>query len=395
MTMLKPLSFTKRWLRHVVFPLLTVGLVALSSERPAAQARRETEGVPRSMNNRIRPLTPKTSFVVGERLEVEITMPKARPDEPQWAQLEWTEHTGNPEQPGRNTAGAAIDVSHVLQGGAVKVRTTAPWGALGLHDLRLKHGDNLVDVLTISVGMGREPNALLLTRTTYTPGEAVELSATLPPNRFYHMDNGGPTILFWPLEIGGKRLSDTEQITAWSNCSTCAVYLESLVLEAPAGEPVPPFGVKPGRYRLGRLKAPPQPGRYELRLTDRPYLARPSGMNDLWRFYFAVSPEMIVEAPGASPTALRFVKARPMPEAAARAASVFEEVTELTHGEPFFVEATFAPVVGVAEPASRNLTLEWVDLGVRQQRVVAVTRRAAGLYRSEAIVLARPMGKPQ
>jgi hypothetical protein len=381
----------------VALTALALVTAGWANAQPAAERRdaAEQEAPARSARGRLSLMRPHPSVVVGEALDVvAILPPGAAADAPQVAVLSWIEASDVPfaAKLDARRIGSPVEIPDVAKGGKFARQVRAPI-LPGRHELRLTLGTTLLDVLPVSVGMGRIADGVQLAKRVYRFGESIEFAAHLPADRYFHWGNGGPVVLVWPVERDGRRLSDAESAKAWlDECRLCDQwFLRELKSD-------PSLTDAPGRFRLtlDGAAVPTVAGRYVLRLTDRPRFGD-LGRLPLHAFTVATSEEFVVESPGASPTTLRFVRLRPAaaPAAGARPAPVYDEVTELTHGEPFHVEAMFAPGAGTPEPPERSVTLEWVDGGARQTRTVSVRRLSAGLYRSGPIVLARPVRRGQ
>jgi hypothetical protein len=350
--------------------------------------------------------------VLGEQFEVRLYPPAA--GDTTWGHLEWGVPSNKPwpekEKEPALPSTYPVSVSDAFTSDfdlrkfplGFPATATAPYDHPGRFELRLLHGNQLVDTLEIDVVVGTAPPPKPY-KKVYTVGEPIEYEVTLPPNRFYSHDWSGPATMLYPLEQRGQRLTP-EQAKAWMATCDCQTWLLGLTKKVDAGALDPT--IKPGTYQVTQaeakagliahpLVAPDIPGRYELRLYDRGY------DNDFASYVDMPlsSTEIVVEEPGTSPISLRFVRmTTPAAPASGRGGSaasapVVQALNELTHGEVFYIEARFAQVPGVTEPTERWVTLEWVDKGAQQSRNIRLTRQSEGLYLSIPLVLAKPGGQ--
>jgi hypothetical protein len=134
------------------------------------------------------------------------------------------------------------------------------------HDQNGRPAGYLLAVKPLGVVVGQVNGAIGISRDRFTSGEAIDLTVTLPANRFYQTGWGGPTVRLIPKEINGVRLDEKAAQQAYEDCGApCATELESLA----AGdriERVAEYGILPGRYKPRAIIAPQHSGTYELRL---------------------------------------------------------------------------------------------------------------------------------
>jgi hypothetical protein len=251
-----------------------------------------------SAKGMIRLVTPK-KFVPGEFFEVAVNVPSSGENSPKDGHLGWALPSNSSLQqkeasiydlPGEVPATVGFN-----GGGTVKVtapfKKVAPTGKDQRFELRLfsqKGWDvKLLDTLEVIVRIDEVDGALQLAKTSFTPGEPIEFTVNLPANRYYYGDWQGPIVMLYPLEINGSAKSDQEA-HAWSEkysglpSGLHASYVRPL-LSIVQGTGKNLYGgsyeIVPGTYHIKKdldprkfgppLFAPPEPGRYELRLYDR------------------------------------------------------------------------------------------------------------------------------
>jgi hypothetical protein len=359
------------------------------------------------------------TLVLGEQFEVEVALPAppAGAEDRVRYSLYWTRAFDNStleqkQAQNRNDillgGRLAVGVDMVTSGTDVpseprrrNLQALAPYEAPGRAELRLyrtgAQGDDarpsgtLLDVLTVTTVVGRVEDGVVLGKRSYAPGETIAATVTLPADRFL---SGvyGPALEIRPVTRDGKPMS-VQAIAAFQlDCGRCALSLGELVVGRGNNRYGVGRAIVPGTYvvdervadRIGTLTAPPAPGRYELRLYDRQcYGCLGAALEEFERnaYYFASTEFVVASSSGID---VKFVR-----EGDATATSM----REIPHGTVFFVEVSYARPAPSGGAAEQSVTLQWLDdKGASQEKAVAVTRVAEGVYRSGPLVLTRPAG---
>jgi hypothetical protein len=394
------------------------GTVALLLGCPAAvplnaTAATQGSGTPRihrdSVRGFMRMAIPKVA-VLGEELEIVLDVPQGTEDEDKkGVGLRWyvadeagrRRATKEELQNGINAPGQVSPAETRPSRHIVKVR--APFQRPGRYELRMfrcpYYCTALLDGLLIDVVTGEDPKLLRLDKQRFKPGEAIDVTVTLPPNRYYFGHWSGPTVQLVPIEIGGRSLT-SEEAAAWlQRCSSpCSTWL-SFALTNQRRNPLDGgYDAIPGTYRIKMtemakankiahpLYAPAEAGRYQVRLYDRGFPWKWQDFSDL----YMASHEIVVEAldkaaATAKPPAAKLYFVR-------RTDSGLTRVSDQTlrYGDRFAIELEFD---GSAESAGdrRRVKLEWGQ-EASQQREIVVERdkRARNLFRSEILILEKP-----
>lgn len=283
--------------------------------------------------------------------------------------------------------------------GPCAAETVAPWYRPGVFDLVLVQGGKVVDAMALEVAVGTVADGIVPARRAYGPGEYIDVTVRLPPNRYYFGHWSGPSIRIVPVEIAGRRLSDTEALEAAEKLSAGTWLLNAVFVHGVRNLHDAGRAIRPGTYEfrmqeLGEqglvvnpLRAPDTPGRYELRLYDRGHTYPLSAYADL----ALASAEITVEARGMSPKTLRFLRTAPQPGTPGPPVSA--EIRQLDYDEPFYLLALF-DAGGGTEPQSRDVTFEWQGAATaRETQSALVHRIGTGTYLGGPYVLVKPEAK--
>jgi hypothetical protein len=365
---------------------------------------------------RMRLLTEKSSFVLGEEVVVQLTIPALADGESTSARLTWI---AAGVQDGEAPYSKGVDVSKYFQAVSAagpkaptrqfQVPVFVPWGAPGRFALRLSQENEPIDVVEVAVGKGWLEDGIIPSKQVYQVGETIEFTATLPENRYYSGHWSGPSVLLFPLEIEGKTVSKEEAIKMYSEGQLPASWLASIAKGAHGNPYDGGIEIVPGRYSVTKPVGDTKPfdarrpGRYELRLYDRGFDIPFERYVDL----FFASREIVIEAVGATPSSLMFARLKPQapvrpplgtakppqnaPVAGTRV-SDYEPLNELTLGEVFFVVAVFEAATSLNEPAERTVTLEWPVDGAKRALDVRLERKSPGVYVSVPLLPSAPGG---
>jgi hypothetical protein len=151
----------------------------------------------------------------------------------------------------------------------------------GLYELRLFRCPDACNVLLGSLPVqvsARAPGALVLGRGAFRLAKTIEVTVTLPTNRYYFGQWFGPLVQLVPLGPDGRD-APRDQLARWAaQCSDgCGAWFPEEAFDASLG-PNPYDGGRsirtvdaagqPRKYTV-RLVAPSTAGRYAVRLFDR------------------------------------------------------------------------------------------------------------------------------
>lgn len=296
---------------------------AYNEKFPTPEPPREGGGSVMGVSARRMMLIPGAKrFAPGEFFDISIMVPSPRSDVPPTGHLYWAVASNRSWQEKESMTGLWAapggKLDDAFTRGTQKLRLYAPFQKLAgggkdnRFELLLFQGGNelkLLDSVEVIVRIDQIPDALKLTKTSFNVGEPIDFTVKLPPNRYYYGDWGGPSVMLYPLEFGGSRVSD-EEARQWSEPCTgplpsCSTWLLTMTRASVGPNPYGgSFAIKPGTYVVTHdyataLVAPKQPGRYEVRLYDRGF-AMP--LNDYVDLYFAKEVITVTNSP-ATPSA--------------------------------------------------------------------------------------------
>ena len=196
----------------------------------------------------MRLLANKPSYVFGERILVELTIPPPKPGDATGARLSWSAGAltkADAASADETKDGMGADVSHTLKGGKFVVPVYAPWWAPGRYSLRLFQGQKLIDSVVVPVSKGWVSDGIIADKNVYATGETIEFTVTLPENRFYYGHWSGPSVLLFPLELAGRSVPKEEAIKKVGGCTySCSGWLASIA-KSSTPNPFTGIGIQP------------------------------------------------------------------------------------------------------------------------------------------------------